>query len=356
MSVSERLVSPSSGRVLPPPDVLRLEQLGRGFQVSQAMYAAVRLGLPELIPLSGATSAELAAMSGASAAALARLLRTLAAVGLVREVTPDRFVLLDTAAALRADHQFSIRPRLLFWGSRNMWDSWGSLVECVRTGRTANAMLHGSEDPESYRDRHPQDAALFHEAMTARVHSIAVALPNAHDFSHVRRVVDVGGGHGHLMIQLLLKHPTMTGVVFDLPDVVHAAKQAAILSGVGDRLEVVGGNVFEHVPGGADVYVMSGMLQNWSDDRARTALERVRDAMVGPSRLLIIDSLQPEPDEQSAAAQIQVLDDLTMLVRTGGRGRRASEFRELLAMAGLHVTNVRPVGFVQSIIEAVPRA
>lgn len=192
--------------------------------------------------------------------------------------------------------------------------------------------------------------------MTARVHSIAVALPDAHDFSEVRRVVDIGGGHGHLMIQLLLKYRAITGVVFDLPNVVEAARQGAALSSVGNRLEVVGGSVFEQVPGGADVYIMSGMLQNWSDERARTALERVRDAMVGHGRLLVIDSLQPEPNEQSAAAQTQVLDDLTMLVRTGGRGRRASEFRELLATAGLHVTNMTPVGFAQSLIEAVCRA
>jgi len=64
--------------------------------------------------------------------------------------------------------------------------------------------------------------------------------------------------------------------------------EAALLSGVGDRMEVVGGSVFEHVPGGADVYIMSGILQNWSGDRARIALEGVRDAMIGRCRLLVM--------------------------------------------------------------------
>lgn len=132
--------SSTSQGLLPHPDLLRLEQMGRGFQVSQAMYVAVRLGLPDLMPPSGATSTELAVTSGASAAALTRLLRTLASFGLVREVAPERFVLHDRAAPLRADHACSIRSRLLFWGSRNMWESWGALVECVRTGRTANAI------------------------------------------------------------------------------------------------------------------------------------------------------------------------------------------------------------------------
>jgi hypothetical protein len=192
--------------------------------------------------------------------------------------------------------------------------------------------------------------------MTARVRPIAAALANVYDFSTVDSIVDIGGGHGQLLISLLTTHPRLRGVVFDLPTVVDGARRAAVMAGVAERLDVIGGSMFERVPPGADVYLMSSILHDWADAEVLTSLRRTRDAMTALSRLLILECFLPQPGDRSAAAQAQQLDDLNMLVRTGGRSRHESELRGLLDKAGLRVSSVRPIGFARSLVEAVRRA
>jgi len=126
----------------------------------------------------------------------------------------------------------------------------------------------------------------------------------------------------------LLKYPPLKGVVFDWPAVVDGAREAAIRAGVKTRCDEIGGDLFEGVPPGADIYRMSSILHDWPDERVIEALPIVRDPMSDHARLLVIDFLLPQPGDESAAAQAQVPDDLNMLVKTGGHDRRASELRE----------------------------
>ncbi len=352
MSTLGPLSSPREVAPGAPADV-HLQQLVRGFQISRAIYVAVRLGIPDLIADAPRSASALAATTATFAPALARLLRSLAAFGLVREVSPNTFALQDAAAALRADHPHSLQPMVLFLGSENHWETWGLLTECVRTGTTGNGLLTGDADPNAYRERHPESAALFHAAMTARVKPIAAALADAYDFSSVGSIVDIGGGHGQLLINLLVTHPRLRGIVLDLPVVIDGARRAAEAAGVADRLAGVGGSMFEGVPAGADVYLMSSIVHDWADADVVRALRKTREAMSDRARLLILDYLLPQPGDVSAAAQAQQLDDLNMLVRTGGRGRYEGELRDLFSTAGLRVSGVRPLGFARSLVEGM---
>ena len=345
--------SPTRGAIPDAPTDQNVLRLARGFQVSAAIYAAVRFGIPDLIAEGPRPSAELAAATGTFGPALARLLRTLAAFGLVSEVGPESFVLQEAAAPLRADHPQSIRPMVLFLGSQSVWKTWGMLVDCVKTGTPATGLLTGDADPNAYRDRHPETAALFHDAMTARVKPIAEALATAYDFSSIGSVVDIGGGHGQFVITLLLKYPRLRGIVFDLPAVVNGARQACAMAGVADRCDTIGGSMFDRVPPGADLYLMSSIMHDWPDAKVVEVLQKTRAAMTSQARLLVIDHLLPQPGDVSATAQAQVLDDLTMLVRTGGRGRCESELRELFTSAGLEVTRVAPLAFARNIVEGM---
>ena len=124
----------------------RLSLLMRGFQISRAIQVAVSLGIPDLIADTPRAAGELAVATATDAAALTRLLRCLAAFGLVREVSPGTFVLQDEAAVLRSNHPRSLRPMVLFQGSENYWQTWGALADCVRTGVAANGLLTGDAD------------------------------------------------------------------------------------------------------------------------------------------------------------------------------------------------------------------
>ena len=125
-------------------------------------------------------------------------------------------------------------------------------------------------------------------------------------------------------------------------------------AGVADRCEVVGGDMFEAVPGAGDLYVLSRVVHDWEDVREATVLRNCRRAMHGQARLILVERVLPDRVEPVPAAQPVVLSDLNMMVRTGGRERTGGDFAALLARAGLRLVRVVPTGGPVSAVEAVP--
>ncbi len=131
-----------------------------------------------------------------------------------------------------------------------------------------------------------------------------------------------------------------------------AATAAAALTaaGVADRCEIVAGDFFAAIPGGADCYLMANVLHDWNDCRAVTILDNCRRAMTTGSRVLIIERLIP--DDQARALPTP-LSDLNMLVFTGGKERTNAEYAELLTAAGLRPGKTVPVAFPYGVIEGL---
>ena len=177
----------------------------------------------------------------------------------------------------------------------------------------------------------------------------AKAVTDAFDFGHVRRVVDVGGGDGTLLASVLRVNPSARGVVFDLPSVVEAAK-ATFDTSVIARVEFVGGNFFNAVPGGADLYLMKSILHDWNDGDCQKILVNTRQAMATTARLVVAEDLVCGPNQPCAAKQ----RDINMLVRTGGRNRTEQEYRDVLTRGGFRTTRVIPTASTLFLIEAMP--
>ncbi|XXY17245.1 methyltransferase [Sorangium sp. So ce216] len=176
------------------------------------------------------------------------------------------------------------------------------------------------------------------------------AVVEAYDFSGVRRLVDVGGGHGALLAAILSRHPEVRGVVFDQPHVVRGAHANLERAGVAARCELMGGDFFCSVPGGADAYILSAIIHDWSDEDAVLLLKNIRRAIAGGGRLLLVESvIQP-----GSTPDFGKLLDLEMLIACGGRERTEPEIRALLAAAGFRLARVFPTASATSVIEAVP--
>jgi SAM-dependent methyltransferase len=171
------------------------------------------------------------------------------------------------------------------------------------------------------------------------------AIVDAYDFSRFERIVDIGGGHGALLLAILTANPRVQGVLYDLAGVVAGA---SVPSTVADRLEIVAGDFFEGVPAGADAYLLKGIIHDWNDASAGAILRNCRRAIRPDGRLFIMDNvLIPSSDPASA------LMDLLMMVVTGGRERTESEFRSLLREAGFSLVKVIPTAG-HSILESRP--
>jgi hypothetical protein len=191
--------------------------------------------------------------------------------------------------------------------------------------------------------------------MTSGTQARAEDFLAAYDFPDAGTVVDVAGGHGALLAAILRARPALRGVLFDAPHVVVGAQPLLEAVGVADRCTVVGGDFFESVPEGGDLYIMKIIIHDWDDERAALILRNCRRAMGAQAKLLIIEGVMPSGvASQSKDFFDSARADVTMMMWTGGRHRTVEEFRELLAHAGLELTRVIQTGTRYGMIEAQP--
>ncbi|MGG5824062.1 methyltransferase [Falsiroseomonas sp. HW251] len=337
----------------------RALRLATAYQASRALHAALRLNLPDLLADGPLAADNLARLAGAHAPSLRRVLRALAAYGVFSEAADGRFALGPLGAALRTGAAGSVRDLALMWGDEDYWVTWGELERCVRTGRTAADLLFGAED--AFR-RYAADARfgeVFNAGMTALSATVAAAVVAAYDFPADGVVVDVGGGRGRLIADILRARPGLRGVLIDLPGVVEGAPRLLAEAGVADRCEVVGGDMFAGVPEGGNLYVLSRVIDSFDEARAVSVLATCRRAMEGAGRgqrLLLVEPVLPDRIEATASPTVQedMLMDLTMLVRTGGCERTEAEYRAFLTAAGLRLDRVIPTRAAVSLVEATP--
>jgi hypothetical protein len=185
---------------------------------------------------------------------------------------------------------------------------------------------------------HPAERAAFDAAMAGERQRPAERLA-ALDWRDGEVVVDVGGGNGALLVELIERRPELRGIVLDLPETVR--DEAAL----GDRIQFVPGSFFESVPEG-DAYLLSGILHDWPDEDAARILRTIRAAAPQDARLLINESVIRPGNDADGAKWL----DLLMLVLAGGRERDEEQWRRLFAS-----TSWEPVRFPEDgPIEARP--
>jgi hypothetical protein len=326
-----------------------LWRMTNGFQVSQAIHVVATLGIADLLKDGPKSADELAEATGTHASALYRILRALASVGVFAEQSDGRFGLTPLAEHLRTDVPGSLRSWAMLIGRPYYFTTWGYLLHSVRTGEPAFPHVYGMPAWE-YRASHPEESALFDGAMTGLSLAEAEAVVRNYDFLGIGVLVDVGGGKGALLAAILAANPALRGILFDQPHVVADAKDLLERAGVADRCEVVDGDFFKAVPGGADAYLLKSIIHDWDDASAIEILRKCRAAMADSGRLLLVERGIRPANEPDPAKFI----DLMILVMLGGRERTAEEYERLYIEAGFKLTNTIHAGSLLDIIEGVP--
>jgi orsellinic acid C2-O-methyltransferase len=336
---------------MPPP--FALYRMITGFYISQAIHAMARLGIADLLSNGSLEAEELAQRSKTHAPSLKRVLRLLVAAGVFTEDNAGRFALTQIGDYLRADLPGSMRPAALLFGGITQ-RAWSDLQHSVETGEPAFRRVFG-RDSFAYLAAHPEEAANFDAAMEGFTSQIATVVAAAYDFSGVRRVIDVGGGNGALLVGILRAHPALKGTLLELPQVVARARPRLRELGLADRCETVGGDFFAGVPDGADVYLLKHVIHDWDDEHAVAILKNCRKAMSPAAKLLIVEGIYPPRIDQSEISRGAAANDVNMLVCTGGRQRSEVEFRNLYVAAGLALSRIIPTDLAfASILEGVP--
>lgn len=334
-----------SGGADAPPEAV-LSQMLFGALMQQSVCVAARLGIADLLAKEPQTASELSAATGTDEPSLYRLLRTLASAGIFAENAARQFDLTPLASLLRSDAPNSMRDFAVMMGERWLWDNWGELMHCVKTGGTAQEKAHGMGSFEFF-TRNAEAGRVFNRAMTNLSRSVVPALVQGYDFSQIDRLVDVAGGHGLLLAGILNANPRMHGVLFDLPPVIGGAGDLLESESVLDRVELVPGDFFQSVPAGADAYVMKHIIHDWDDECSTKILRNIRAAMNDGGRVLIVEMVVPDGNDPSPSK----IMDIQMLVMEGGRERTEIEYRKLLEASGFRLTRTVPTRSPFSVIE-----
>lgn len=334
-------------QILPPH--VKLIQMGRAHIVSRTVYAAAKLGLADHLAFAPKSAVEIADKMQVHTRSLHRLMRTLASLGVLTEKADQRFALTTLGEALKSDAPGAARSAVLYSGSPSSQSGWDHFVYSIQTGKPGFDKAQGM-GLFDYLARHPEDASLFNEMMVSVHDQEPPAVAAAYDFSTFRTIVDVGGGTGNMLAAILARYPAPRGILFDRPHVTQNAHEMLEARGVKDRITIEPGDFFHQVPAGADAYVLSHIVHDWSEAQCLTILGHIRKAMNPGARLLIVEMVLTTGDAPHPGKML----DMVMLAQTGGEERSALEYEVLLTKAGFRLVQVIPTSSAVSIVESCP--
>lgn len=307
---------------------------------ARCLQIAAALGVADLLDAEPVPAATLAAACEAHPGSLDRVLRLLAAQG-VFVATTAGFLHSPISELLRTDHPRSMRAFAQMMGLSVMQEAFAALELAVRTGAPAiEHVTDGGLWP--YLEQHPHEQQVFGMAMTSKAAGDVAAILTAYDFSSASRIVDVGGGRGHLLQAILEATPAASGVLFDLPDVAAQGVEHP-------RLTRHGGDFFVDALPPGDCYVLMEVVHDWPDEEAVAILSAIARAMTPSAAVLIIENVL---DDASPDARGHILD-VIMLAVTGGRERTPADLERLLRRAGLATRRVIETDGPLRLVEAI---
>ncbi|UCE39368.1 MAG: methyltransferase [Thermoplasmata archaeon] len=328
---------------LPLPEQLMKFIVGRW--ISKPIYVAAELGIADMLAEGPKHIDDLAQSSKSHAPYLFRVMRALASVGIFSEIEDKRFKITPMAEHLKTG---AMRSIALMFNSDWSDEAWKYFLESVKTGETAFEKAHGMS-VSKWLEKNPRAAEVFNEANAKKAASTHRAIVDAYDFSGINTLIDVGGGLGVLMAEILIANPLMEGLVADIPSVIQNTRKMIKARGIEDRCRAVECDFFKSIPSGGDAYLMSNILHDWTDEQCHLILTTCHRAMKAESRLVILEMVIPPGNEPSIAKLL----DLEMLVITGGRERTESEFKDMLESSGFKLSRIIPTKENVCIIEGI---
>ncbi|MEZ4869350.1 MAG: methyltransferase [Caldilineaceae bacterium] len=336
-TASSTIEQPIQDSITPDPII----QLAMGFMASKHLFVANEIGLFRCLAAGSATLDELAQRTNVPRRTLRISADAMVALGLV-ERQGDRYQNGPVAAAfLSGQGAADFYPLLRFW-NRISYPLWCQLEAAIRSGQAPNRHDGGFSAEEQ---------RIFSEGVEAFTLGPAAALVAGYDFSTHRRVLDLGGGTGSILLHILRQYAGLQGTLLELAGPVAVARQRLAQEPESDRIAVVTGDFFkEPLPADHDAIIVANVLHLFLPEQNRLLLQNTRAAVKAGARLLIVDFLTDPTHTQPVGAALAAGEYL--VIAGNGDVYSDAEVRGWLQETGWRPIESKPLGGPTSLLVA----
>lgn len=328
----------------PASDPTPLFELFRGNHATELLVAAVaHFGVFARLSSAPMTFESLRAGLGLSERAAQVLFTALRAMGTLVLDAENRLAL----TALAREHLLPGGPFFVgdYCGLAAEAPGVLGMVERLRTSQPAGAKSEDSGAAFIYREgiesAMEREASARHLtlALAGRAKNVAPWLARNLPLPDAGHLLDLGGGTGVYALALLQANPGLRATVLDRPEVLKVAAEFAAAAGVGDRLDLVPGDMFTAPLPVADTVLLSNILHDWDVPECRRLVQRAAAVLPPGGRLLIHDVFL---DDDLGGPLPVALYSAALFSLTEGRAYSAAEYRGWLREAGLVPGEVVP--------------
>ncbi len=317
--------------------------------MAKMIGVACRLNLADILRDRSLHVEDIAAECGCDPAALYRFMRSMAGEGFFRE-TEDHVFSNTTLSEYLAEGEKSIKYFVMHEICDVNFRLISEMVEGIRSGQSVADKVLGMSVFE-YLEKHPETNTLYNRAMSESSALLTPVLLASYDFRGIRTLVDIGGGEGFLLLQVLETYPSMKGVLYDLPHVVKTPDDKQVDPSVRERLQVMSGDFFKEMPPEGDAYLLKNILHIFNDEQSLILLRKIRDKIAPEGKIIVIESIIGDRNTFSFG---NILDMQMLLGTVSGRERTEKEYRTLFEKAGFRCQRVIHTVSPFSVMEGVP--
>jgi hypothetical protein len=334
-----------------PQAYQRLAELLIGSRISIALRVVAEHQIADLLAAGPQTAEVLSSNTGIATNTLRRLMRGLAAIGVFEETSEGRFANTDVSAYMRTDATPSLREMILILNDDAVLQGWQHLPTVLQSGAPSFAAANRMSFFQ-YIAADPTRSATMGKFMAGIYGPEGPKIAAGYPFGRFATLIDIGGGQGHIVAEILQHHRKLKGALLDLPPTAEVARHFLTGQGLSHRCDVFAGDFFHSVPAGYDAYMIKSVLHDWDDGKAVQILRQCRDAMPSHGRVLVIE-IVVSPGQPMGHPHPMI--DLEMMVTFGGKERTEQEFATLLSSAGLTLEQFTPINdSFFSVVEATP--
>ncbi|XP_029459498.1 probable bifunctional dTTP/UTP pyrophosphatase/methyltransferase protein isoform X2 [Rhinatrema bivittatum] len=340
-----QMIMESSGNALAFPS--KMIKLLDGFKASKALFVACKLKIFDQLKERGPLRAvDIANEGNVSMVGAERLLDTCVALGLLEKMHQ---VYSNTDIAnmhLVTDSKYSLHDYIMYCND-HLWPLFTHLESAVKEGTTRHCWTSGKNHEHLLQDSHC-NVPVKHRlsAMHSSLKVTARAIVTAFDLSQVKSACDLGGCTGALAHELVQIYPNVKVTVFDLPDVIENISSFQPLGQCSARVTLAKGDFFKDNLPEADLYILSRILHDCSDEKLQTLLTKVSNSCK-PGSFVLVAEIVLDEDKRNPRALLQSLS------MTEGKQRSGSEYKRLLQKYGFTNIQIKITGNILDVILAV---